>query len=148
MSQNIMNEDTITLLKECNSGCKSATNSMEQVMQYVDNKQLRELIDKYNKQHISLGDELHTLLNQMGKNEMDPDVIGKTFAWFTTEVKLMIKNDTHEITKLMMDGCNMGIQSVSEYINKCKNASKESMTLAKRIVKIEQEFMDELKGFI
>ena len=27
-----MNEDSINLLKECNSGCKSATNSMGQVM--------------------------------------------------------------------------------------------------------------------
>ena len=27
--------DTVCLLKECNAGCKSATNSMEQVMGYV-----------------------------------------------------------------------------------------------------------------
>ena len=42
----------------------------------------------------------------------------------------------------------MGIKSVSEYINKYKIASNESMDLAKRLVKIEQEFMNELLKFL
>ena len=45
---------------------------------------------------------------------------------------------------IMIDGCNMGIKSVSEYINKYKTASNESMDLAKKLVKIEKEFMDKL----
>ena len=35
-----MHEDSINLLKECNSGCKSATNSMEQVLPYITNEKL------------------------------------------------------------------------------------------------------------
>ena len=35
-----MNLDTINLLKECNAGCKSATNSMEQVLPYVKDEKL------------------------------------------------------------------------------------------------------------
>jgi len=48
----------------------------------------------------------------------------------------------------MIDGCNMGIKSVSEYINKYKTASKESVDLAKKLVKAEQEFMNELLGYL
>lgn len=36
-----MNEDTINLLQECNAGCKSATNSMEQVLPYIKNENLK-----------------------------------------------------------------------------------------------------------
>ena len=45
-----MNEDTIKLLKECNSGCKSATSSMEQVtvQPFINNENLKSLIDEYN----------------------------------------------------------------------------------------------------
>lgn len=56
----------------------------------------------------------------------------------------MMNDNSHKIADLMIDGCNMGIKSVSEYINKYKTASNESMDLAKRLVKIEQEFMDKL----
>ncbi|OYO59704.1 hypothetical protein C8E03_101788 [Lachnotalea glycerini] len=143
-----MNEDTICLLKECNAGCKSATDSMEQVMQYVDNDKLKRLIDKYNEPHIHIGDECHELLNKYNKDEKDPSMLAKTFSWMSTEVKLMINDNTQKIAKIMMDGCNMGIQSLSEYINKYTEASKESISLAKKLVKTEQDFMDELKVFL
>ncbi len=60
----------------------------------------------------------------------------------------MIEDDGHQIAKLMMDGCNMGIQSISEYQNKYKEASKEATELAKKLVKTEENFMQEMKQFL
>ena len=139
-----MNDDTIKLLKECNAGCKSATNSMEQVQPYINNENLKTLIDEYNDKHIKLGDECHQMLNELDEAEKDPKPMAKAFSWISTEIKLMMNDNTHTIADLMIDGCNMGIKSVSEYINKYKTASNESMNLAKRLVQIEQEFMNKL----
>ncbi len=143
-----MNEDSINLLKECNAGCKSATNSMEQVEPFINNEELRSVIDKYNDKHIKIGDKCHEMLNEMEENEKDPHTIAKVFSWVSTEVKLMVDDDSSKIAQLMVDGCNMGIKSVSKYINQYKNASKEIMSLAKNLVKIEQEFMDDLLVFL
>jgi hypothetical protein len=143
-----MNEDTICLLKECNAGCKMATDSMEQVMQYVENDELRKLIDKYNEPHIEIGEECSGLLKGSNKEEKDPSVMAKAFSFISTEVKLMMKGDSNKIAKIMMDGCNMGIQSLSEYINDYTKASKESIDLAKKLVKTEQDFMNDLRAFL
>ena len=143
-----MNEDTINLLKKCNMGCKSGTNSMEQVQPYIKNQKLKSIIDEYNDRHIKIGDECHQLLNEYHEEEKDPQVSAKAFSWISTEMKLMMNDDSHEIADIMIDGCNMGIKSVSEYINKYKTASKESMDLAKKLVKMEQEFMNELLGYL
>ena len=112
-----MNEDSINLLKECNAGCKSATNSMEQVEPFINNDELRSVIDKYNDKHIKIGDECHEMLNEMEESEKDPHAIAKVFSWVSTEVKLMVDDDSSKIAQLMVDGCNMGIKSVSKYIN-------------------------------
>lgn len=143
-----MNEDTIKLLKECNAGCKSATNSMEQVQQYITNEDLKSLIDKYNDKHIKLGDQYHKMLNELDKDEKDPNPMAKAFSWISTELKLMMDDNSNKIADIMIDGCNMGIKSVSKYINKYKNASNESMDLAKELVKIEQEFMSDLLKYL
>lgn len=143
-----MNSDTIKLLKECNAGCKSATNSMEQVQPFISNQDLKVLIDEYDDKHIKLGDECHQMLNELDEAERDPHPMAKAFSWISTELKLMMNDNSHKIADLMIDGCNMGIKSVSEYINKYKTASNESMDLAKRLVKIEQEFMNELLKFL
>lgn len=143
-----MNEDTINLLKECNAGCKSATNSMEQVKPYIENENLKSIIDNYNDKHIRIGDECHQMLNKYHEEEKDPQAIAKAFSWISTEMKLMIKGNSHEVADIMIDGCNMGIKSVSKYINEYKNASNESINLAKSIVKVEQEFMNELLAYL
>jgi hypothetical protein len=143
-----MNEDTINLLKECNAGCKSATNSMEQVQPYIENEKLKSIIDGYNDKHIKIGDECHQMLNVYHEEEKDPQVSAKAFSWISTEMKLMMNNDDYKIADIMTDGCNMGIKSVSGYINKYKTAAEDSVDLAKKLVKTEQEFMNELLGYL
>ena len=143
-----MNEDTVNLLKECNAGCKSATNSMEQIMIYVKDHKLKSTICEYNNVHIKIGDKCHVMLNKAGKDEEDPGVIAKFFSWIGTEMKLMADAENHQIADILIDGCNMGIKSVSEYINKYKDASKESLALARSIVTVEEKFMSELLQYL
>lgn len=143
-----MNSDTINLLKECNAGCKSATNSMEQVMEYVKDEKLREIISDYNKQHIEIGDKCHNMLNKYGGNEKDIQPIAKAMSFITTEVKMMSDSSSQKAAEIMMDGCNMGIKKVSEYMNKYSSANDESKKMADKIVKIEQSFIEELRSFL
>lgn len=143
-----MIHDTICLLKECNSGCKSATNSMEQVLPYVKDEELSNLIHKYNEKHVSIGDDCHTMLNEYGKDEKDPEPIAGAMAWLGTEIKLKMDDSTEKIAGLMMDGCNMGIKGLSSSLNQYKDASAESRRLTTRLVHMEEDFLEELKPFV
>lgn len=143
-----MNEDTKNLLKETNAGCKSATSSMEQVMGYVTNEKLKALIKKFNDKHIKIGDVCHDLLNQNNENEKDPSKVAMFFAEMGTDMKLMMEQSTHKAADLLIDGCVMGIKSLSEYINKYATAEREVSDLANRLIKIEQDFMMELLAFL
>lgn len=143
-----MNEDTQKLLEECTKGCRMAINSMEQIKDYVrDDKQL-ELIESYRNHHEELEEEATKLLEQEGMEEKLPGVMISAFSWITTEMKMMIREDSTQIAKLMMDGCNMGIQSVSEQQNKYGAASEEAMNIAGRLVKLDEDFMSEMKQFL
>lgn len=143
-----MNNDTVNLLKECNAGCKSATNSMEQVLGYVKNEKLKALIDRYNDSHIKLGDECHNMLNELCEQEKDPQKIPAMMAKVGTDMKLMMENTTHKVADLLIDGCNMGIKSLCGYINRYSTADEKSIKLARRLVKIEQDFMNDLLEFL
>jgi hypothetical protein len=143
-----MNEDTVRLLKECNSGCKMATNSMEQVLPYVTDDKLKSMIMNYNDKHIKIGDECHQMLNESLENEQDPHVMAKAFSWISTEVKMIMGNEAHKIADLLIDGCNMGIKSLSEYLNKYTSAAEESREIARKLIRMEQEFMNDLLQYL
>ena len=51
MSRNIENHDSVLLLQDCIAGCKMALESMDDIREHTDDKQLRELIDKYYDEH-------------------------------------------------------------------------------------------------
>ena len=72
----------------------------------------------------------------------------RAMAWLGTEMKLTMNDDTKTIVGMMMDGCNMGIKSLSGYMNEYSEASAESRALTKRLVKLEEDFHEELRAFI
>lgn len=143
-----MEEDTRKLLQECNKGCKMAIDSMEQVKGHISDGSLEKLFDEYEEKHRKIEDESSALLDRAGQEEKEPGAAASTFAWMSTGMKLAMNDDNRQIAKLMMDGCNMGIQSISENINKYPEASKESIHIAKDLVKMEEAFMGELKDFL
>lgn len=145
---NIMNEDTKKLLEECNYGCKMAVESMEQILEYVDDEELEKLIICYMEKHIKIEEKSSVLLEEAEQGEKSPGIVASTFAWLTVEMKLMMKDDNHQVTKILMNGCNMGIQSVSKSINDYHEANGESKQIAKELVDIEEDFMKKLKEYL
>lgn len=145
---NCDDKDTRYLLKEVNAGCKSATNSMEQVLPFVKDENLKRLIHMANETHIALGEKCHGLLNKYGQDEKDPDKVSSAMAFMGTEMKLIMGADTKKIAGMLMDGCNMGIQSLSKYLNQYKNANKESVDICNKLIKEEEKFMLDLKEYL
>lgn len=140
--------DTVRLLEEVDYGCKMAINSMNRISDYGMDGKLAYVIDHYKYKHMELQKQAADLLRRNGAKEKDPGVMASTMAKVTTEVKMFMRDDNTQVAKIMMNGCNMGIQSIAENINKYKQASKESIGLAKSLVRAEEDFMSDLKQFL
>ena len=143
-----MEDHTIRLLQECSKGCKMGIKSIEQVNEYVSDSKLRRIIDKYKDEHRRIESEADHLLMWHGQDSKPPEKMATAMSWISTEVKMMIRDDDKQAAKIMMDGCNMGIQSICGFINQYSGASKSSIALAKDLVKIEEEFRDEMKVYV
>lgn len=143
-----MNEDSIKLLKECYSGCTMAINSIDQVQEFVKDDSLLTLLEEYKKEHEHLKEQSCEFLNKAGEDGKTPPVMASAFSWITAEMKLLIKNDNTNIAKLMMDGCNMGIQSIGEFLNKYHNACDNAIKLAKELIRSEEEFSKKMENFL
>lgn len=143
-----MEDHTIRLLQECSKGCKMGIKSIEQVNEYVSDSKLRRIIDKYKDEHRRIESEADHLLMWHGQDSKPPEKMATAMSWISTEVKMMMRDDDKQAAKIMMDGCNMGIQSICGFINQYSGASKSSIALAKDLVKIEEGFRDEMKAYV
>lgn len=143
-----MNSDTAKLLEECDSGCRMAVDSIGHVEPYAQDASMKNVLNRYRQEHEKLEQKCEWLLEVGGEEKKEPSPLAGTFSWVTTEAKLAIRKDDHQIAKLMMDGCNMGIQKISEYQNDYTDASPEAVSVAKQLVKMEEHFMQEMEAYM
>ncbi len=141
--------DTIKLLRECNAGVKMGVTSLDEVIDKVKDENLKKILTDSKQEHEKLGEETSQLLLDYSDKGKEPNPIAKGMSWMKTTVMMSMKEDADkEAAKLISDGCNMGIQSLSEYLNKYQAAEEKVKDITKKLIKIEDELAHSLREFL
>lgn len=143
-----MSNDTIHLLKECDSGTKTAVNSIKEILDNVSSEKLLAILTDSVEEHEKIGDEVHLLLNELGEDGKDPAPMARAMSWMKINAKILADPSDATIAALMTDGCNMGIKQVSTYKNKYPTADSKAQSLAKKLITEEQHLLDELRDYL
>lgn len=143
-----MENDTVKLLRECDAGVKMAVSSFDDIFDKIESPKLRDMIDESKKQHSSLGGKIAQALLNVGDEGKDPNPMAKGMSWMKAMVKTAIENSDKTIADLMTDGCNMGVKSLSRYLNQYKAADENSKDITKELVKIELDLLTGLREFL
>ena len=112
----MIEQDTIRLLRECDAGIKMGVESIDEVLEYVGSEGLSEKLSKCKAEHEKLNGEVQKLLDKYHDEGKDPNPIAKGMSWMKTNVKLSLKASDHTIADLITDGCNMGVKSLTKYL--------------------------------
>ena len=143
------NRDSIKLLKECDAGSKMAVTSLEDVLDKVENENLKKLLHETKEHHEQLGNEIHSLLMEYGSEEKDPNPMAKGMSKMKTNFMMGMKDDSDETAAdLITDGCNMGIKSLYKYLNQYPAADKKVKDLCNRLISIENQLRKELRAYL
>ena len=65
-----------------------------------------------------------------------------------TNVKLGIENSDGTVADLIIEGCDMGIKSLSRYLNEYKAAEERAKNIAKKLIKIEEALSKNMRPFL
>src|SRR5574344_2009338 len=144
----MQDNDTIRLLKECNAGIKMAVKSFDEVLPRILDQKMKETIEDSKQAHEKIGDKTHELLIEFHDTEKEPNPIAEAMSWLKINTNCMLDRSEKEIAKLMIDGCNTGIKSISEYLNKYKAADEKIKNMVEDLIKLEQKLMDELRFYL
>lgn len=143
-----METDTIKLLRECDSGAKTAVNSIKDMIDKVKDPSLLSVLTKSLITHQDLQVEIGEAIIQKGGDTKDPPLMAKVMSWAKINMKMLENNDDKTIAGLMLDGCNMGIKQLCSYVNDYKEADEETQSLAKKLIKEEEHLIEELKRYL
>ncbi len=140
--------DTIKLLRECNSGIQMAVYSMEDVLDDVQDEKFKQILKDSIHVHKKLGDRTHLLLSEHGEETKEPNPIAKGMSWMKTNAKMMMENSDHTCADLITEGCNMGIKTLYRYLNQYQAADEKAKQLTEDIIREEENLRQNLRYYL
>jgi len=144
----MVEQNTIKLLRECDAGIKMGISSIDEVLEYVSDRQLKNILIDSKGENEKLQNDLVKVLADYGDDGKEPNPVAKGMSWLKTNVKLKADGSDSMIAELMIDGCNMGIKSLCRYMNQYQAADRRSKDIAMRLVRAEDKLTDDMRRFL
>lgn len=144
----MIEQDTIRLLRECDAGIRMGIASISDVEKHAKREEMKKILSDCKQAHEALGEDLERALSRFGDEGKAPNPIAKGMSWMKTELKLAMCEKDSTIADLMVDGANMGVKSLSRYLNQYEAASDDAKNIAKRLISLEDALSSDLRPFL
>lgn len=144
----MIEQDTIKLLRECDAGVKMGISSIDDVLGHVRADAFQKKLSQCREQHDALQCKIQQELGKFQDEGKEPNPIAKGMSWMKTTMKLGMEESDATIAELMTDGCNMGVKSLSRYLNQYKAAEEYSKDIAKRLIHLEAQLATDIRQYL
>ena len=144
----MIEQDTVRLLRECDAGIKMGISSIDDVLPHVESDRFQQCLTQCRQEHAKLQGEIQTLLGKYRDDGKNPNPIAKGMSWIKTNMKLGMDESDETVADLMTDGCNMGVKSLSKYLNQYEAADEVSKDITKRLIHLEAELATDIRRYL
>ena len=144
----MIEQDTVKLLRECDSGARMGVASIEDVMGYVHAAELSKVLTECRDAHEQLSREIQQELDRFQDEGKKPSPLAERMSWLMSNMKLMMHESDHTIADLMTAGCNMGVKSLNRYLNQYQAADEKSKDIAKKLISLEEKLTADIRPFL
>ena len=144
----MVEQDTIKLLRECDAGTKMGITSIDDVLSHTRCDTLHKKLSHCKEEHEQLQGEIQQLLGKYKDEGKNPNPIAKGMSWMKTNMTLAMNQSDATIADLMTDGCNMGVKSLSRYLNQYKAADEHTKDIAKKLIHLEAQLAQDIRCYL
>ena len=144
-----MKEHTIALLTECEAGLKMATGSMEQTLPKLSDPGFKTMFQDYYTKHAKLQEECKRQLKEQQKEEDQYEKNPPLIAKLMSDLKIAKCEDMGDVADFFIPMANMGNEDDRKMLKQIyAGIRKRVISLARKVIKMEQHFMEDLRAYL
>lgn len=144
----MIEQDTIRLLRECDAGIKMGISAIDEVLNQVHSDTLQKCLKECKRKHEKMQGEIQLLLDRYHDEGKEPNAMAKGMSWLKTNTKMAMDESDQTIADLITDGCNMGVKSLSRYLNQYQAADETSKDIAKKLIELEDQLIMQIRPYL
>ena len=137
-----------TILNELNKGIKMGMDSISNVAEKVQNKDLKENLQfQYNKYN-ELLNVVNNQLSSYGEFPKEVNPMLKAMGWVGIQLNTIDNKSDSKISEMMIQGLNMGIIEGVKLLNQNPSTKSEVKNILNDFVVFQQDSVEKLKAFL
>lgn len=141
----------INVLDELNKGACMGQDAIHFIMDKVEEKQLKKVLEKQYKKYNEITDKISKLYPEYStKKPHETNAMNKAMTWYGIEMKTMMDDTTSKLAELLMQGTNMGIIEGRRLLNQNQNGEidEEVKQLLNDYVSMQEDSVETLKKYL
>ena len=141
-------ENNINVLDELHKGCCMGIDAISFVLNKVDGKEFKELLEKQQEKYEGIAEKIEDLYeNYSEKEPHETTTMNKAMTWYGVQMNTINDKSTSKLAELLTQGTNMGIIEGRKLLNH-KNVDKKVESLVKKYVNMQEDCIEKLKEFL
>lgn len=141
-------KDNIEFLNYIYQNARMGIIGIENIEEKITDIELKKIIKEQLNDYEKICEEVIQIFVKYNKKEKDINAMAKINTYLSSNLNLIRKDPNQEIAKLMIKGSNTGIIQITEKINKYKEADENIIKIAKKLLKIEERNLEQLKPYL
>jgi hypothetical protein len=122
--------------------------TISQLIEIVEDEEFKKHLESQHKEYMEIHKAAKSMLNENGYDEKGISAFEKIRTYLMIEMQTMTDKSTSHISEMLIIGSNMGVINAIKNIKKYSDAEPEIINLMKRLLKFEENNIQELKAFL
>lgn len=141
-------ENKLNVLDELSKGCSMGIDSINYVIEKVENKKLKKILEDQGKKYEKISKEIEKLYSKHSDKEPhETNMMEKMMTWYGIQMRINDDDNETKIAELFIKGTNMGIIEGRKLLNN-KDNDKKTKDLIQEYVDFQEEYVEKLKEFL
>ncbi len=142
-----MNEN-VELLNYIYQNSEMGVNTIKQLLDITNDAEFKENLEFQHNEYEDIHLEAKKALNQNGFDQKGISALTKIRTYLSISLSTLTDKSPSHIAEMLIVGSNMGIVNAIKNLKKYKNADENIKNLMKRLLRFEENNVQQLKKFL
>lgn len=138
----------IEILKEISKDSKMGMDSINMVVEKVQDEKFQKLLDEQHNEYQNIFDRTQEILKQHGETIEDVPAMQKMMGWMGIQMNTMNDKSNSQLSELLIQGNDMGIIKGHKLLNNNEFTTPEIQNLLSDFVRLQEKNIDDLKKWL
>ena len=121
---------------------------LEDVLPKTKDQELFAALEKQKTQYEKVRQEARKLLEKQGESANDAAAVAKLSANMMSAGKLLLNSSAEKIAEMTIQGTTMGVTKPIQHLRDYDGEDESALRLGERLLKIQEENVEEMKRFL